>query len=357
MDGMSPDTELRLSAAAGSVLQSRRSLAPAPSFAPAISRGRPALRVGAICGRGYRNLRGDLDRLSGFLNERGLPFHQVRNPHDVRKAIDDFERERIEVLVVSGGDGTVSMAVTDIINRKRNIPYVVVLQGGRTNMTAYDVGLRGDQVESMEDLLHWTENGGPCPFKEVTRPVIGVSAPGELPQCGFFVGGGAIYQGSVKTWAFRDTSRYSLMRTGLGTSVSVMKLVTAHLMSRSAFAPSQVKMVADHRPVDRDSWCLTMTTTLDSLVFGLNPFWGEGRGKLRTTAITHDHKKLVRASVSALRGRTGGLNTEENGYHSFCSDELELELRGGVTLDGQLIHHTGPGLRLGIAGELRFLHR
>lgn len=353
---MSPDTELRLSAAAGTVLPAR-GLAPSPTFAPAISRGRPKLRVGTVCGRGYRNLRGDLGRLADFSRDRQLPFHQVRNPQDVRRALDELERDRVEVLVVSGGDGTVAMAVTELINRRRNIPYVVVLQGGRTNMTAYDVGLRGDQIQSLEDLLRWTDHGGPCPFKEVTRPVIGVSAPGEMPQCGFFVGGGAIYQGSVKTWAFRDTSRYTLMRTGLGTGVSVVKLVTNHLVSRSAFAPSSVKILADRRPIDQHQWCLTMTTTLDSLVFGLNPFWGEGEGKLRTTAITHDHKKLVRASFSALRGRVGEQNSERNGYHSFRSDDLELELKGGVTLDGQLIHHTGPGLRLGIAGEMRFLHR
>ncbi len=316
-----------------------------------------ALRMGVIMGLGYRNLCGDLDRVTRVLDELPVPHIVVRNPDDVGAALDDFQESGMDVVAVSGGDGTVSMVATHLLNRKKSMPLLAVLEGGRTNMTAYDVGLRGDQIEQLQRLLKWTDEGGAPPFEIVERSVIAVSKNGSRPECGFFVGGGAVYEGSLKTWAFRDDSKLPGMRTGIGTGVSVAKLVAKHFLNRSAFKPSRQRIFADGKLLPEDRWCVTLASTLERLVFGIYPFWGEGegQGQIRLTAVSADHRHLFRAGLAAIRAKTGTFNTPMKGYHSCIASEIDIELDGGVTLDGQIIHHEGPGLRLGIAGSLRFL--
>ncbi|MCA9320359.1 MAG: hypothetical protein KDB53_06480, partial [Planctomycetes bacterium] len=190
-----------------------------------------ALRVGVIMGLGYRNLRGDLERLSRYLTGTPIPHHVVREPSDVDAAMREFEAQGLDVVVVSGGDGTVSMVTTWMLTRRSKIPYMAILEGGRTNMTARDVGLRGDQIKRLHRLLNWADEGGRKKHEVLTREALSVSVGSRPTECGFFVGGGAVYQGSLATWNFRDRSRMGFMRTGVGTGASVVKLMTRHLIS------------------------------------------------------------------------------------------------------------------------------
>lgn len=315
---------------------------------------KPSIRVGVVSGLGYKNLRGDLERISRYLNGLPVPHEIVREPRDVAQALDDFEAQGIDLVVVSGGDGTISMVATHLLNRGTSIPLLAVLEGGRTNMTARDVGVRGDQIKRLHRLLTWAEKGGKT-GQIVDRPVMGVGVAGARPECGFFVGGGAIYQGSLETWKFRDRSRLPGMRTGMGTASSVVRLIVSHLATRGAFDPSRMRMAVGDRILDEESWCVMFATTLDRLAFGICPFWAEGPGRIRMTAIAAEHRHLLRAGLSGIRGRQNRHNSPGLGYHSFNSDSLELDIDDGITLDGQIIRHKGPGLRIGLAGSLKFL--
>ena len=315
----------------------------------------PPIKVGMISGLGYRNLRGDLDRQSRFFDGRNVPRKVVRDPADVAAALQEYEREGIELVAVSGGDGTISMVTTYLMNRSRRRPILALLEGGRTNMTAHDVGLRGDQIKRLRDLYDWAEGRSSKKAEVVERPVIGVGPEGAPPECGFFVGAGAIYQGSLATWKFRDDSKLPGMRSGFGTGLSVVRLVARHLMSRSAFAPSRLVFTADGRPIDENQWCVMFACTLQSMVFKMSPFWGEGEGSIRMTAIAQDHRHLLRAAVSAMRGRQGRNNTEALGYHSLNAEGIDIDLDDGVTLDGQIVRHSGPGLKVRTVGSLQFL--
>jgi len=217
--------------------------------------------------------------------------------------------------------------------------------------------MEGNQVRALKQLLAWSENPDVESATLIQRQLIGVGSPGHLPSCGFFVGGGAIYQGSLDTWKFRDQSKVPWMRTGLGTATSIVKLVTRHLWSRSAFEPTQARFrVNEQDGPQEDAWCVFMATTLDRMALGIYPFWGDRGGPIRMMAVSQDHKKLIRAGARAVWGKPSRHLNEANGYHGFSGHRITLELpSSGVTLDGEIIKPVDGTLRMGIAGELNFL--
>ena len=338
----------------------RTAPAPSPHQKLAATASERPLRLGVVSGLGYRNVKGSLEKTSALLRTAGnVEHHVVESPEDVAQTLDAYEEAGMDIVAVSGGDGTVSMVATHLLTRSKSPtpPIVAVLRGGRTNMTAGDVGMEGNQVRALKQLLAWSENPDVESATLIQRQLIGVGSPGHLPSCGFFVGGGAIYQGSLDTWKFRDQSKVPWMRTGLGTATSIVKLVTRHLWSRSAFEPTQARFrVNEQDGPQEDAWCVFMATTLDRMALGIYPFWGDRGGPIRMMAVSQDHKKLIRAGARAVWGKPSRHLNEANGYHGFSGHRITLELpSSGVTLDGEIIKPVDGTLRMGIAGELNFL--
>ena len=318
------------------------------------------LSVGVISGYGYRNLKGGMDRLTGFL--RGVPnvsHHSVRTPYEVAAAVDGFTAAGIDVIVVSGGDGTVSMVATHLMRHidTTPAPVLALLEGGRTNMTAGDIGVRGrgNQLRRLRDLLAWAEKPDRPARPLAQRQLIGVDSDCGALHCGFFVGGGAIYDGSLETWKFRDGSRVPGMRTGLGTATSVVKMIGSHLINRGAFKPTGIQIFVDGEPLPERQWCVLMLTTLDRMALGIRPFWDKTPQPLRLTVVAHDHRHLLRAAIPGLRGRESRHLQPAHGFYSVNAHEVDLRLDGGVTLDGEIVQAQLDRIRLGIAGSLTFL--
>ena len=322
-----------------------------------IARERP-LRVGVLSGLGYTNLKGDLARTTEHLRTLPhVPHRVVKTPPEVGAALDEFAASAIDVVAVSGGDGTVSMVVTQLLARPATAqrPVIALLEGGRTNMTAGDVGIRGNQIKALKKLVRRADNRELEGTTLLTRTVLGVGSPGKPPACGFFVGGGAIYQGSLETWSFRDKSRLPGMTTGLGTAASVVKLVAAHVISRSAFAPSRLELTMDGETSDETSWCVVFATTLQRMAMGIFPFWAESEGAIRLTAVAHKHRHLLRAALPGLRGKSSRHLSSEYGYHSHNANHIDIKLEDGLTLDGEIIRPDHDILRLRVAGEVTFI--
>jgi hypothetical protein len=79
-----------------------------------------------------------------------------------------------------------------------------------------------------------------------------------------------------------------------------------------------------------------LASTLHHLFLGLQPFWGEGPGRLRYTALRQAPYRPLRAAFPFMRGRPTPAMRPELGYDSRNVDELTLHLDSGFTLDGEL---------------------
>jgi hypothetical protein len=120
----------------------------------------------------------------------------VQTPQDVLNALLDFARKDVNLVAVSGGDGTVQAVLTALFHNRpfEKFPLLTVLQSGTASMTARDVGFLGSQVKALQKLFRWAQTGDGKPSK-IRRPVLRVAAPGHPIRYGMFFGAAAIYQG------------------------------------------------------------------------------------------------------------------------------------------------------------------
>jgi hypothetical protein len=276
----------------------------------------------------------DVRRVLG--EHRGLPHHEVETPAGVAFALADFARQGVQVVAVNGGDGTVQATLTALFRESvfESPPRLAVLPAGTTSMIAGDVGLRGGPPRALARLLAWARSPGPH-GAVVERSVLSVEpSPGTPPLFGMFFGTAAIYQG-IQFWRAR------IHRLGvpgeLGVGLAAARLLVALAQGRADLvSPVPVTAVVDGNGAERRDHLLLLVTTLERLLLGLRPYWGDGAAPLRYTAVTGRPRRLLAALAAAVRGRRSRHATPENGYVSRNVREVRLWLDGGYTLDGEL---------------------
>jgi len=253
------------------------------------------------------------------------------------EALGELARAEIDLIVLYGGDGTLQHALTEILSNGESdrIPWVAPLRGGRTNMTALDLGVRRDPIAALDHLLRAAADGSLHALR-VERPVLRcASSRGSPAQYGMFFGAGIIPRAIELT--------HRLFPTGRSQGVFGASLVTAALIAKTLTRPTQgiltpdkIQILIDGHPVPEGEFYLTIASSLRRLFLGIDPFWGHEPGGVRFTALASRVRRLGRAAPGILRGRPGAHVTAENGYTSANAERVELRLGCNFTLDGEI---------------------
>src|SRR5476651_731789 len=102
--------------------------------------------------RSRRNLRdpGAALRLARTLGDHGI-VRAVHSLDDLHRAAEDFKALSIDVLGISGGDGTNHVTITGFLNvyGARALPQLAFLRGGTMNTVANSVGVRRGKPEGL----------------------------------------------------------------------------------------------------------------------------------------------------------------------------------------------------------------
>jgi hypothetical protein len=103
-----------------------------------------------------RNARGGLKTIEAELAAHPQVSHRLaRTPPQIDTALAELAAAGVRRVVLNGGDGTVQAALTTLALRSpfASPPQVLVLAGGTTNMSAYDLGSHGRPVAQLRALL------------------------------------------------------------------------------------------------------------------------------------------------------------------------------------------------------------
>ncbi len=259
--------------------------------------------------------------------------HVLNGIDGLDRTLADFNRARVDTVVVAGGDGTIQAAVTDAINRRRfdHAPDYVAVPCGMTNVIAADCGLHGSPIDALDRFLFRRTRGD---VKRVRRPLMGMKIGDREPVYGFFLGAGAFYT-AVKF------SRSEIQAKGARRSLA-MGLTIGGAILNAAFGEKQTtpplvaEIVSENAPFGGPApLTMALMTTLKTLVLGVYPFWGQGEGGLAVTTIGFPAKRLISAAPAALRGKSSPW-FREAGYESWRTNALAADFEGTVVFDGEL---------------------
>lgn len=283
-----------------------------------------------------------VESLLGFLRRHPDVLHAETNSAEmVPEALADLARQEVDLLVVNGGDGTLQCALTEILENQAfdgRIPMIAPLRGGRTNMSAGDLGADKDSVLGFAALLDDIESGN-LSHRISPRPVLRVRHGIERQaHYGMFFGLGVIHRAIGLNHELFDNDHSRNIQGAVGAS-----LVTASLLGRLAtgdsagiLQPDKVQVMIDGEIQDRSEFFLMIASSLERLFSRMQPFWGSGPGGIRFTTIASDGHRIPRSLIGILRGKPLPFVTEENGYVSRNARRIDLILDCGFTVDGEL---------------------
>jgi len=258
---------------------------------------------------------------------------QAEDLESIRRATREAVSSGAEVLAVNGGDGTVHGALTELMRTGCDVPHVAVIPGGTTNMTANDLNSNAP----LEGCLRRVAEQVRLPAESrrlVNRPLLKVSGPAFPPQYGFFLGAGVILDGMEH---FRSKVGARGFRGELASGISVLRGLTGMARGEGAWVAAHRTSFRDHASeLRRDNQVLLVATTLERLLLGMRPWWGDGGGPIHLTSIRRRPKGILRRARALLAGRRHPRLTEEQGYFSQDIAGFDLFADGRFALDGEV---------------------
>lgn len=312
-----------------------------------------------ISNRSSRGNRKFLPRIESVV--RGYPFihHRItESSAAIREVLSEFASQSVDVLAINGGDGTAAAVLGCLLNESpfEQPPKVVLLPGGTANMSAGDVGMRGNLLRAVIRLAEWGE-GKHGSDQLLQRAVLRVQPGPEQPASyGMFMGAGIIMQGTE--YAHRE-----IHSRGLGDQLSLglglVRTVWGWLRHDPQFyQPVRLGYALDdNEPATEEDTVLLLVSTLQRLFLGIRPYWGQEPGVLRLSVIRDHPEHFLRAFPAVLRGRPNRFVTPQAGYLSHNAQHIKLYMTGSYNLDGEIFHAqraAGP-VFISIAGEITFL--
>ena len=276
----------------------------------------------------------------------------TRHVDDVGEAVDALLAADCDALAVDGGDGTLQSLLTHCLRHDllERLPPLAVIPGGTTNMCAQDLSgtgrfgaaLRASLALRARPVERWS-------LQE--RALLVVEAGDASRHAGLFFGLGDLVRG-VEAW--QASLRHGLLAGTVGVGVAVARTAWGIARRRPPFdAATGVTLACDDTPAAHLALSALMVTTLERLVLGMRPSWGDARGTLLCTSLVARPPRLLRTLPLALWGAGGRLRAED-GYACTRAERVVVDLDERWLLDGEVIDAPGP-LRISASAPLRFV--
>lgn len=294
-------------------------------------------------------IKGELIKIPGAI------CREVTNGPQICASVDAFLLAGIDLLAVVGGDGTVQAVLNHLFTTRPmgKWPVLTIIPGGTTNMTALDLGIHGRPEHILRELSK-------CLLKQTSpillrRHVLCIEQAGTAKVYGMFFGLGLIARAVI----FSQGRIKQLGITGeIYSAIITLGYFAGVLLGRreGAWAPVQMSIIQKNGETLRGTYSFLFASTLDRLLFGMRPYWGRGEEPLHVTCVRQKRKRPLRSLLTLLSGR-GEVLKEQDGYHSFNTEVLELLIDDDYIVDGESYRASsedGP-LRITGAGPIIFL--
>lgn len=290
-------------------------------------------------------IRNPLSRFNAGTARPPLPFPaaEPRGREELRHVLADFRASGSGVVVVDGGDGTVREVLTALVDLDW-FPRLAILPTGKTNVIARDVGL----AHRRHPVLARLSADG---VQVQRRPLLRLDHASGTSY-GMFLG----TAGFRTAWETANTHLFTHGLTNAAAVVAALALTLGQTVGNGPlWAGETMSVRIDQSEAVAGHHFLLLATTLNRLMLGLWPFWGEGEAGLRVLDIAAPPRRLAAALPRLARGRPAPW-MEAAGYHSVRAQRVELRVSGPVILDGEPFSPGPDGLLVLSQGpEMEFI--
>lgn len=230
-------------------------------------------------------------RLRKAVGDHGV-VREASTMAELYRVAEDFQRQGIDVLGISGGDGTNGVTITGFIDvyRGAELPRIAFLRGGTMNTVANSVGIRRGAPEVLvRRLIDGYQAHATRPLRHAERHTLRIQATALPPpsahddegsprsvappagdKYGFLFGTGVVYGFLAEYYAGGDPNPVVAAKTlarGIGSTI-----VQGEMIRRMA-APFRGSVTLDDGTRWEESEYLTVTGgTIDQIGLGFRPF-------------------------------------------------------------------------------------
>ena len=307
-------------------------------------------------GKNLRDPRAEL-RLARALGDHGV-VRAVRSRDELARIAEDFRRLKIDVLGISGGDGTNHVTITGFLKvyDDEPLPPLAFLRGGTMNTVANSVGVpRGRPDGLLASLIARYTARARVPLLSVERHTmrIGPADRDEGHHNAFIFGTGAIY-GFISE--YHRTDKPDAVWAAKVLARGVASAFVGGEMARRVAQRWQGRVVFDDGEVFPERDYLSIGAgTVDQIGLGFRPFYryAETPNAFHILGIHTSPLGFVRRLPEIWRARPMG---DAHTYEKITRSAV-LEPKGGVAryvCDGDV--HEQPGaLRVEVGPRVRIV--
>ena len=302
--------------------------------------------------RSRRNLRDPraASRLARTLGDHGV-VREARSIDELHRIAEDFKRLRIDVLGISGGDGTNHVTLTGFINVYGGsaLPQVAFLRGGTMNTVATSVGVtRGKPEGLLGSLIRAYAERASQPLANVERHVMRIG-----DHYGFLFGTGVVYGFLAEYYRGGEPTPLVAAKTlarGVGST-----LIRGEMVKRMA-SPFRGSVELDDGTVWEERDYLSIAGgTIDQIGLNFRPFhrYAERKNAFHLLGIHASPLRFVRELPRIWRAEP----MHAGRAHEATASRARLRSSDGVMkymIDGDLHQHTGE-LEVSIGPRVRIV--
>lgn len=289
-------------------------------------------------------------RLARALGDHGV-VRTARTRDDLPRIAEDFRRLHIDILGISGGDGTNQVTLTGFLSvyDDEPLPPLAFLRGGTMNTVANSVGVpRGKPDGLLAAVIKRYAERDRMPLHCAERYVMRVG-----DHHGFLFGTGAIY-GFMDEY-FKTDKPNPVWAARVLAQATASVFVGGDLSKRVARRwEGKVTFGDGDEFPDRDYFSIG-AGTVDQIGLGFRPFYRchETPGRFHILGIHTSRGGFVGRLPNIWRARPMG---DAHTYEKL-TDRAVLEARSGLVeymCDGDLFVHKGP-LELSVGPKVKIL--
>jgi hypothetical protein len=283
--------------------------------------------------RSFSVSRGLAVQATALATSHGAEVISVDGPDATRAAIATILARRQRQVMLLAGDGTVCAVVDQLSSLPAGAwtPDLLVLPGGRTNLTAADLVPGGRALQTLKRALRLArEQRWDAAVEE--RCALRIEQSGAPTRHGFFFSAALI--DSVIRQCHQHRAERNL-HGDLSTMGYLLRLAMRTMRGRSGMSCPSLQLDAGACGAQSGPVRLLLATTLLHRTGLLNPYAPRGQGDVRLTSVSEAAPRFWRTLPRLLTGRYTPDMNADNGYLSGRCESAKISGLTRYMLDGE----------------------